>query len=162
MDEDTFWALIRDHVDRDGTDVDVGRLVAALSKLPLETIVAYEQAFSRVYDRAYSWRLWGAAYLINGGCSDDGFDYFRGWLIGMGRDVYAAALLDPDSLVSVAEENVEAEDMLFAASRAYENASGGGELPLVPRPNPDLGEGWDFDDAAEMKARYPRLFARFI
>jgi hypothetical protein len=28
---------------------------------------------------------WGAAYLANGGCSDDGFDYFRGWLIGQGR-----------------------------------------------------------------------------
>jgi hypothetical protein len=25
----------------------------------------------------------------------------------------------------------------------------------------DLGEDWDFDDAAEMTARYPRLFARF-
>jgi hypothetical protein len=29
--------------------------------------------------------MWVAAYLMNGGCSDDGFDYFRGWLIAQGR-----------------------------------------------------------------------------
>ena len=51
-------------------------------------------------DRAYRQELWGAAYLINGGCSDDGFVYFLGWLIAQGRDVYQAALPDPDSLVS--------------------------------------------------------------
>jgi hypothetical protein len=161
MDEAAFWALIRDHVDRDGTDIEVERLVAALSKLPLETIAAYDELFQTVYDRAYSWRLWGAAYLINGGCSDDGFDYFRGWLIGMGRDVYVAALQDPDALVDVAEENVQAEDLLYAAPRAYEAASGGSELPLLRSPSVELGEGWDFDDDAEMQARYPRLFARF-
>ena len=40
-------------------------------------------------DDSYRWDLWGAAYLANGGCSDDGFDYFRGWLIGQGRKVSA-------------------------------------------------------------------------
>jgi len=35
------------------------------------------------------------------GCSDDSFDYFRGWLIAQGKDVYLAALHDPDSLADV-------------------------------------------------------------
>jgi len=26
----------------------------------------------------------GAAYIINGGCSDDGFEYFRRWLVLQG------------------------------------------------------------------------------
>jgi hypothetical protein len=46
---------------------------------------------------------WGAAYLANGGCSDDGFDYFRGWLIGQGRKVYETVLADPDSLAAHAD-----------------------------------------------------------
>jgi hypothetical protein len=47
---------------------------------------------------SYRWDLWGAAYLINGGCSDDGFDYFRGWLLSQGRAIWQATLADPDSL----------------------------------------------------------------
>jgi hypothetical protein len=31
--------------------------------------------------------------------------------------------------------------------------------PMVARP--ELGEGWDFEDEAEMQDRYPRLTARF-
>ena len=35
------------------------------------------------------------------GCSDDSFSYFRSWLIVQGKDVYMAALADPDSLADV-------------------------------------------------------------
>ena len=52
---------------------------------------------------AYHWDLWGAAYLINGGCSDDGFEYFRRWLVLQGRDVFQAAVSNPDTLAEVAE-----------------------------------------------------------
>ncbi len=31
--------------------------------------------------------LWGAAWVLLGGASDDAFDYFRCWLIGQGREV---------------------------------------------------------------------------
>jgi hypothetical protein len=49
------------------------------------------------------------------------------------------------------------------AWRAYE-ALTGQELTVEvagmrPRP-PELGQDWDFDDAAEMRRRYPRLWAR--
>ena len=45
--------------------------------------------------------MWGAAYVIHGGCSDDGFEYFRRWLISRGRKAYEAALADPDSLAQL-------------------------------------------------------------
>ena len=38
--------------------------------------------------------LWDAAYLINGGCSDDGFDYFRGWLVDQGRETFERCLAE--------------------------------------------------------------------
>jgi hypothetical protein len=38
--------------------------------------------------QVYGWPLWGPAYIMNGGCSDDGFDYFLGWLVGQGREVF--------------------------------------------------------------------------
>ena len=49
-------------------------------------------------NESYRWDLWSAAYLANGGCSGDGFDYFRGWLIGQGRTAYETVLADPDAL----------------------------------------------------------------
>ena len=42
--------------------------------------------------------LWAAAYVINGGCSDDGFDYCRGWLILQGREVFEHVVADPRTL----------------------------------------------------------------
>ena len=58
------------------------------------------------------------------------------------------------------DENVECEDILYVARTAYESVTGS-EIPSVSLKLPDLGNGWDFDDAAEMRLRYPRLFAKF-
>ena len=50
---------------------------------------------------AHDWNLWGAAYLMKGGCSDDAFDYFRGWLVAQGRRTWERALRDPDTLAEL-------------------------------------------------------------
>lgn len=49
------------------------------------------------WGKTYDWDLWGAAYLINGGASDDGFDYFRGWLLSQGSERWAKVTLDLES-----------------------------------------------------------------
>jgi Protein of unknown function (DUF4240) len=58
---------------------------------------------------SYLANLWGTAFLMNGGASDDGFDYFRGWLISQGRKVFEAALENPDSLSDVIDKDAEAD-----------------------------------------------------
>ncbi|MDE7244669.1 MAG: DUF4240 domain-containing protein, partial [Oscillospiraceae bacterium] len=45
--------------------------------------------------------LWSAATILCDGCSDDGFLDFRAWLIAQGKEVYLAALKDPDSLADI-------------------------------------------------------------
>jgi hypothetical protein len=42
-----------------------------------QEVVGYQQQFTAQLSRAYRWDLWGAAYLMEGGCSDDGFDLPR-------------------------------------------------------------------------------------
>ncbi len=49
--------------------------------------------------------------IMMNGCSDDSFDYFRGWLIAQGKDVYHAALRDPDSLVDVEAVKLFAQEV---------------------------------------------------
>ncbi len=127
-------------------------------------MVQADDAFHRISEQGYGWPLWGAAYLLNGGCGDDGFDDFRGWLVTRGRAVFEAALADPDSLADVVTTDelyeVACEDVLGAAWEAHQQLTGR-NLPAgsARAPRPELGEGWDFDDDAEMRRRYPRISA---
>jgi hypothetical protein len=169
MDKNSFWALIDDA--RAGDDQDVaGRAAALLAVRPREDILAFQQVFWDLMSESYREPLWGAAYTINGGCSDDAFDYFRGWLIGQGRATFESAVADPDSLAAVpavqaaAEEFMELdnEEMLSIAWNAYRSAFGE-DLPRGSwtMSHPDPGEGWDFDDRDETRRRLPRLSALY-
>ena len=162
MTEAEFWELIARKIERDGAELDVAPLEEELLGSRPDRIASFAEQLYRLHDLSYRTRLWGAAYLINGGCSDDGFDYFRAWLIGMGRAVFFAALEDPDSLAAVAEEDVECEDLLSVVYNAYQEVTGR-ELELPPRTpaTNDHEDDWDFDDNEEMRRRYPRLFAKF-
>ena len=59
-----------------------------LTGLTPQDVVSFELAFGHEVQRAYTWDLWGAAYVVHGGASDDGFVYFRHWLISKGRRVF--------------------------------------------------------------------------
>jgi hypothetical protein len=74
------------------------------------------------FDRdAYRWDLWAAAYVINGGASDDGFEYFLGWLMAQGRTRWEATLADPDSLADIVDADtgdLDGEELLYIALAA--------------------------------------------
>lgn len=153
------------------------RLEARLAKLRPADILAFQHLWNRYTSRAYSWALWGAAYLINGGCSDDGFTDFRSWLILRGKKVYEAALKNPDSLADAVDpEADEATCECNPALHAYFIATGTGDDPerydnwsaaydaRYPKrePLPKLGRGWNFDSARTMRNKYPRLAALYL
>jgi Protein of unknown function (DUF4240) len=152
-------------------DVDAvaDRATALLSALPREEIVAAERVLSGLLADSYQILLWAAAYLINGGCSDDGFEYFRCWLIAQGRHVFERSLADPDALADAeairaappGSARLDGESMLYIAMRAY-RAVTGEEIPreAFTAYRRELENDWDFDDWAEMNQRLPRLTAR--
>jgi len=122
----------------------------------------------------YRYDLWAAAYLIGGGCSDDGFIDFRAGLIAQGRDWYQKAAASPDSLAghpAVAGARhprcgspLFYEEVNYAASYAFERVSGDEHAfwdALEARGQRDrlavMGEDFDFDDDQEMRRRLPRL-----
>src|ERR687887_129997 len=120
MTVDEFWAMIDAAGAAAGGEVELygDTLRRVLTPLPPEELISFDSLFARHLDRAYLWELWGAAYLINGGCSDDCFVYFRAWLIMQGRDVYERALSDPDALAGVCDEpgeEAKCEDVLYVA-----------------------------------------------
>ncbi|MCA8956630.1 MAG: DUF4240 domain-containing protein [Planctomycetes bacterium] len=166
MEPDAFWSLVDRFVVREpGAPPDVTPLESALASRPATEIVAFDLGLQQRLADSYGWPLWGAAYLIQGGCSDDGFEYFRGWLIAMGREMFTRATTNPDSLAELLDPGIdgdalECEDILNVAAHAHQSATGA-EITGAAIGYPELGPCWDFDDDDEMRQRYPRLFERF-
>jgi uncharacterized protein DUF4240 len=172
MDPRQFWQLIEQSKAQSEGDCDrqADALTALLLELPATAIVAFDGLFDEYAGQAYRNDLWAAAYIINGGCSDDGFEYFRRWLIGQGEAVYTAALRDPESLLSVVTPHIGGAPFLVGALRYRCEPLGGvadqvyaqktgSVMPRQPRPNCELiGEDWDEDD---LPAMLPRLWAAF-
>lgn len=173
MRTEDFWQLIDQARAGAGGEPDAvaARAVALLAERAPEEIVGYARHQQRVLAASYRVDLWGAAYLINGGASDDGFEYFRGWLMTQGRTVFARAVADPDALAELPRvraaaltgEEFHCEDMLAVPWQAYRKATAT-DLPAdrEPVPAPDLNDFWDFDDEEEARRRLPRLAALFV
>jgi hypothetical protein len=99
VDRDHFWKIVDAACARvDDVDEVPATLVEVLRGRPLAELVAFREVQNELFDRdAYRWDLWAAAYVINGGASTDGFEYFLGWLMAQGRMRWEATLADPDS-----------------------------------------------------------------
>ncbi|WP_432121569.1 DUF4240 domain-containing protein [Streptomyces sp. S1] len=176
MDKEQFWMLIekaREHVPdtRDGSDI-AGRASALLARRSAQEITAAQQTLWGLMADSYQNPLWAAAHVVNGGCSDDGFDYFRGWLIAQGRTTFERVLADPDALAELSHvrtaaaegADLDCEDMLSIAWTAHQMATGQ-ELPadaFIIR-YPDLVPAWafNFDDREKMARRLPALTALY-
>jgi hypothetical protein len=180
-----FWGLIDEARADGGWEEMYSPLVNALSDLELGDLMLWKQIFDEYHLLSYKNKLWAAAYVINGGCSDDGFDYFRAWLIAQGKEVFLNALRDPDSLAGVenCEEDVEFEDMLSAAAYGYFEKTLDSdkdydkfyaELNRYPLPDaikdeinaeiayaPDIDVDWDDEDEEAMQSLLPKLCKAF-
>ena len=77
-----FWQLIEDArvqvADPADAEAVAAHAAALLAGFAREEIVAAERVLSGLMADSYRTSPWVAANVINGGCSDDGFDYFRG------------------------------------------------------------------------------------
>src|SRR5262249_29918085 len=174
-DDKRFWDIIavacKHDVKGSLTSERSRALVEQLVTLPPDLIVRFDRWFDHKTDALYTTDHWGAAYLINGGASDDGFYYWRCWLVGMGKKVYEAALANPDSLADVVSPDQEDEAEIYSAARSAwddelrlaEEAFDKVYESLGPPRNPKLkGKRWDYDDDREVRKRFPRLAALYL
>jgi hypothetical protein len=162
MDDERFWAFIG--AARDAAADDVQDRVSGLEQVLLnhhpDEVSEFQHKYDEMLERAYRWDLRGAATLMNGACSDDGFRHFRDWLISEGEAVYEAALADPDSLAALAQdEEFELESFGYVAAEVYEQLTDA----ALPRgkalePASPAGRQWD---AADLPALLPRLAQKF-
>ena len=109
MGEDQFWNIIEKSLtETKRQDDQEVWLINELQKLSLEEIIGFRLRTDKLLYDTYTSEMWCAAYVINGGCSDDCFEYFRCWLISRGENTYKKAKENPDSLI---DELVEGQDL---------------------------------------------------
>ena len=134
MDTEGVWRLVEQaRADTGGDDAEAvaARMTALLAQREPAEIVAFVQPLWDLLIASYRADLWAAAYMINGGASDDGFDYFRGWLLTRGRSRFERALVDPAGATEGASRfgGLECEAILSVPADANRRATGR-ELPL--------------------------------
>ena len=173
MDEEQYWKIVQKSL-KNATDEEEQEesLVEQLEKLKPHDIVGFRLRTDKLLFDSYTSEMWCAGYILNGGCSDDGFEYFRCWVISRGKAVYDAALLNPDSLINqvVDEDFDEYEFELFwyVALEAFENKTGKeiydyidyGAFTTREARYPSIEINWNEDESETMKAICPQLFEK--
>ena len=163
MDGKRFWDLIdSSRTEAEGDpDAQADTLKRRLLELNPESIVVFDRIFAERLNESYRWDLWAAAYIVNGGCSDDCFDYFRMWLIAQGKAAYERVLTDPERVGELLSPGDDADGELlgYAAADAYEELTGK-PLPAsqIERKTEPSGTEWDEESVEKV---YPRLAERF-
>ena len=128
INRDSFWDLIHEAKNACGQDMDA--MLAYLKDRLVSMGPTQAQNFHDIIhayeDLADRYGLWDAAGIMKEyGCSDDGFIDFRAWLIAQGREVYFAALADPDSLADVVPYgDCRFEQLSYVGDYAYEQLTG--------------------------------------
>jgi hypothetical protein len=174
MPSNRFWGMIDATIGNDET-VQIKAMQTAFASLSPDELIGFYLTYHVQRERAYSWEVWGAAYVANGGASDDGFEYFRDWLVSRGQKTFEAVLVDPDSLADFVpvsrttalefEEFASIATDLWVAKtgKDYDALSDVRGRDIVCRPGNSgslTGKPFEDDDAALAK-RYPRLWKRF-
>jgi hypothetical protein len=186
MNREEFWTLIDSTLMARDQEEQLRLIKTKLTKLSEVEISSFHDIFNELLVESNKWSLLGAEAIITGYCSDDGFYYFRQWLISKGQSVFEGALKNADSLSGVItqrdiDENVSFEMFSYAIWDVYEEKTGRDNwLECETKPEPkegcdindeeektnedylrEMGKEWEFDDLHEMKKRYPNLLSGF-
>ncbi len=164
MNNEFYWNLIDKtfEASQGSLSKQVELLTDLLAQGSVDDITSYKAIMDNLMNDAYNAILWDAAIIINCGCSDDGFDYFRAWLIAHGKDVYEQALVDPEILVDLVEIDEWAANELFLYVAEYAcKRKTGQDLPayLYRKEGPEL-RGTSGPEETR-KERFPKLAAKF-
>ena len=171
LNEERFWDIVAlSHKNSKNEYEQAESLVRQIETLLPKEIIGFRLRTDQLLYGSYNSELWCAAYIMNGGCSDDGFEYFRNWIISRGKDTYYRAKEDPDTLVSEVIEGTdyyEFEDFWYVALKAFENKTGedlyeyvSDDFRLVEGNYPGFETSWEKGNPESMKALCPKLFEK--
>ena len=163
MESEKFWKIIEITKSESSGDYEKQQslLERELLKLTAKEVLEFDNKFRTLRGEIYTWDFWAAAYIINGGCSDDCFSDFRGWLIGQGKSIFNNAIQNIETLSELKETNDgDWEGLSYIPTDIYEKKTGN-DMPKGIQENFEItGEEWE-EDENDLKNRFPKLYTKF-
>ena len=173
LDEEVFWRIIEKSLtSTTNQEAQEQFLISEIEKLTPKQMVGFRLRTDYLLYHTYNSEMWCAGSIMNGGCSDDTFEYFRCWVISRGKDTFYNAKANPDSLIEECVEDAESydfESFWYVALEAFKRKTGKDLYDYIDYDNFTTREGsypqfefnWQEEDPESMKRICPELYARF-
>lgn len=172
LDEDTFWNIVDKSLKNTSNQEDQEQfLIREICKLTPHEIIGFRLRTDKLLYDTYNSEMWCAGYIMNGGCSDDAFEYFRNWIISRGRNVFYKAKENPDNLITEVSKDIEFyefESFWYVALEAFNQKTGKDLYDYIDDENFKTQEGqyphfeftWQEENPESMKKICPKLFEK--
>lgn len=173
LDETIFWNIIEKSLKFSNQQAQESFLINEIVKLTPKEIVGFRLRTDKLLYDTYNSKMWCAGYIMNGGCSDDAFEYFRNWVISRGKEVYQSAQQNPDTLISQKDngedEMFEFESFWYVALEAFEKKTSKDLYDYIDYENfktseanyPQIEFDWEDEEPESLKKICPQLFEYF-
>lgn len=173
IDEDLYWSIIAKSLKQTtNQDAQEQFLIKEIRELTPIQIIGFRLRTDKLLYDTYNSEMWCAGYIMNGGCSDDGFEYFRNWVISRGKETYYNAKENPDNLIKEVDDGLEMYDFegfWYVALEAFKQKTGKDLYDFIDNENFKTKEGqypqfeftWQEGDPESMKKICPKLFEKF-
>lgn len=173
LDEEVYWTIIDSSLKETKSQEDQEIfLTTILEQLSPQEIVGFRLRTDKLMFDSYTSDLWCANYIISNGAAEDGFDYFRCWLISRGKEAYYKVQQNPDALIDLVENEPKAYDFegfWYVAMNAFKNATNQEIYAYLDYENfkttdenyPILEFSWNVDEPETMEKVCPVLFKKF-
>jgi hypothetical protein len=173
LNEDIYWEIIDKSLKNTSNEEEQEHyLIKEIGKLSPKEMIGFRLRTDKLLYDTYTSEMWCAGYIMNGGCSDDSFEYFRNWIISKGKKVYYSAKENPDNLITVVNPEADYysfEEFWYVALEAFEQKTGkelydymDDETFTAREGNyPGIEFNWEEDDPESMRKICPKLYAAF-
>ena len=170
LEEEKFWGIVSKSLENSDDEYQQEEnLINEIAKLSPKEMIGFRLRTDKLLHDTYNSEMWCAGYIMNGGCSDDGFEYFRNWVISRGKETYYEAKENPDNLIKEVTEDkdeYEFESFWYVALEAFNRRTGKDLYDYIDYDEFKTREGnypqfefnWEEEKPETMKAICPRLF----
>ena len=172
LNEDKFWAIVSKSLENSIDEQEQEeKLIEEITHLSPKEMIGFRLRTDKLLQETYNAEMWCAGYIMNGGCSDDGFEYFRNWVISRGKETYYQAKENPDSLIKEVSDDkyefeYEFESFWYVALDAFKRRTDKDLYDYIDYDAfktregnyPEFEFNWDADKPETMKKICPQLF----
>lgn len=172
LDEDLYWAIIAKSLKQTNNQDDQEQfLIKEIGNLTPIKMIGFRLRTDKLLYDTYNSEMWCAGYIMNGGCSDDGFEYFRNCVISRGKETYYKAKENPDNLIDEVDSQLEMydfESFWYVALEAFKQKTGKDLYDYIDDENFKTKEGqypkfeftWQEENHESIKKICPKLFEK--